>query len=202
MRSRLVLVPLIAALALLAGAAPAGAALFHSEAENSELHGVNKTPFRFATSMFVVTCSTATYKGSQAGKTVEAIKVVPTVSNCTMNLLGIVYAASVNLTSCLFDWNAFKGTAHVICQKALDTVDIDSAGCNIRIGAQKVDDDLDFDVTLFAEEVDITQAYSNVHYTQSGACSTKTGTDGQLTSITSIGARNIVNKGKVKYWWG
>lgn len=198
---------LVAALALCAVAASAAIAKFDSEAEVTTLHGAQSTTHQFTVSAGTITCSTATFTGTQTGAwngssyTAEDITINPTYEKCVglgeshVNMNGCQYTLTAGETS--EEGTRVGGEVHIICpeSKQIEVTGTGFSGlCRVTVPAQTpTTNKLTYhnQGSGSTRAVNVEAAIGGIHYTQHGIfCpgngfnSTRSFTNGTYTGNT------------------
>jgi hypothetical protein len=148
----------LALVAVFALTAVASAAEFHSESStgNTFLEGSQTTANVFTvtnpkgTKVADVHCSSATFTGTQTGKTVSSVEVHPTYAGCEASPFG---SAEVETDGCTYNLHS-AGTVDIVCAKEF-AIKIVAPGCTITVGGGQ-------------------SGLSSVNYSNSGSPSTVT----------------------------
>jgi len=130
----LTLVAAFAMSAVVASAASAANFNFHSEGTSTVLTGTQHAGSDvFKTDGGTVSCSSATYTGSQTGSTAESVEVTPTYSGCTA--FGFINVP-IHVNGCKYKFatseTKYQGAVHIIC--ATKPIEITSPGCTVTVG--------------------------------------------------------------------
>lgn len=182
--------------AMAAFASAASAAQFHSNSENTTIAGTQNNIHHFKTGTFDVTCETAEFKGTQAAKTAETQTITPTYSKCHVIIL-FTFSAEVKFNSCDYSFNA-NGDVTVKCNTAGDKIEVVSAGCTVKIGAQTIKGGAEY--VNSGEGIKVVSKAKGIAYSQSGSsCSTKEGTDAEYTGDATV--FGTAGGKATKIWW-
>jgi hypothetical protein len=185
---------LVAVFAMSAFAASAAsAAEFHSEGEGTTVEASQVATHVFKTTAGEITCSTATFKGTQATKTASSITVTPTYpkGTCHIIIFGTV-SAEVNMNGCEYKLYS-SGSADVLCPAGKKAI-VTAAGCTVEVGAQTGKKTVKY--ANNGSHIDITAELTGLSYNHTGfTCGTGSGTNGTYTGTTTAAG----NKGKIWY---
>ncbi|HEX2097323.1 MAG TPA: hypothetical protein VHF50_08150 [Solirubrobacterales bacterium] len=176
---------LVAALAMSVTAASSASATnfkFHSEGTSTVLTGSQHAQNDvFTTDGGTVSCSNATYSGTQSGATVESVEVTPTYSGCTA--FGFINVP-IHVNGCKYKFGTsttnYQGAVHVVCGSK--PIEITAPGCTVTVGTQTPDGNATYTNvgSGTTREVTVDVNLSGIDYTEhdtfEGGCEGPTGT--------------------------
>jgi len=131
---------LVAVLALSAMAASAASAVeFHSEAEETTLKATNTTNHVFDAASNSISCSSASFHGTQKGKTAEDVTMTAAYNGC--QFFGVT--VNVNMGNCAYTFHA-SGTTDVVNNGAASCATspitfkatVFGLSCTVKVGPQ------------------------------------------------------------------
>lgn len=165
----------VAVLAMSAVVAASASAAFNAENEGTTLlSGSQTNTHEFTVNTGTVTCTTATFAGSQSGKTSSTLSITPTYEGCTNSLLG---SMSVNMNGCtyLFHTEAttgepINGKVDVVCSGTNEIEVKRTSGvqvCTVKVPAQTGLGAVKY--TNKSGSVEVEAEVTGLHYSQSGA---------------------------------
>jgi archaellum component FlaF (FlaF/FlaG flagellin family) len=127
----LALVAVFAMSAVVASGASALSPAFTSEGSPTILTGSQEGSDVFTTHGGTVTCTTATYEGTQTGTESSETEVTPTYSGCTA--FGFVNVP-IDVNGCKYVFTANQ-SMHIVCP-AEKSIEVTAPGCTVTVGTQ------------------------------------------------------------------
>jgi hypothetical protein len=207
----LALVAVIAMSAIAAQTASAAHDVFHAESAPVTLTGTQEGTHVFTAEGNEVTCTTATFLGTQKDLTATELTINPTYTGCKFGSLN----ATVDTANChyIFDdeTTPSTGDAHVYSDCTTGNIKITMSGCTISIDNDQTLNGVAYDNVNNnggnTREVTVTATVSAINYSASGfgcgLAGIKTGahTDGTYTGNTIVtGEEDKVGGAHVGIW--
>jgi hypothetical protein len=193
----------MAVFALTAVASSAAQAIeFHSEIENTTVTANTEAGSNsvFDAAGASISCSSATFTGSQALKTSATLTVTPTYTGCTF--LGVLNVP-VKMNGCQYTFNANGEVA--VTGASCTAITFEATGCKVEVGKQSNLKEVTYTNILgngtTTREVTVTPHVTGITYTSSGLCP-KNGTfaDGNYTSGNAVAKGENSKGAQVGVW--
>lgn len=179
-----------------AGAAPASAALFHSEVEDTTIEGTQASAHIFQFGEILITCDGGTLKGTQPVKTTESLTLTPSYTGCHMVIGGATISVTPKFNGC--DFRVFAGgSANLECPPG-KILEFSSTYCTWKLGSQTVKSAA-YDNN--GKHLDVTWALGGLTYTYASLlCGSGAKNNGAFQGTTTLQGKS--SKGEpVKIWW-
>lgn len=191
-------VAVVAVLAFSAVIASAASATnkFHAAQTHTILKGSQTTQHVFKTNAGTVTCSTATFEGTQEAATQTQVTIAPNYNNCTA--FGFINVP-VHENGCHYLFT-YDNTAHVTCPSK--PIEVTAPGCNVTVDDQTIGT-VDFNNNGTKQDVNVVATVTGIDYTQHDEGITCQGgffTNGQYTGTTTVTGQNTAG-GAVAVWY-
>jgi hypothetical protein len=170
------------------GASAASAGEFHSANAPATITGTQSVSHVFTTNAGAVTCKSATFSGTQSGKTATEITMTPTYKDCTA--FGFINVP-IDTNGCAFRFLS-NGTTVIECPFGPE-IEITVPKCTISIGPQHLASGMSYTTTGSAPNRAITTDtnISGIEYDECGTVRT----NGTYSGSTSL-------KGSAgEIWW-
>lgn len=191
-------VAVVAMLAMSAVVASAASAnlKFHAAQTHTILTGSQTTQHVFQTNTGTVTCSTATFSGTQQNATATEITIAPNYDNCIA--FGFV-SVPVHENGCHYLFTYDK-TVHLQCPTK--PIEITAPGCTVTVGTQTISP-VDFNNNAAKTDVTVVATVGNIQYTnhdEGFVCTGGQFTGGKYTGSTTVTGEDT-NKNPVAIWY-
>jgi hypothetical protein len=185
-------------------ASAASAAEFHSEATTTAISGEQTTTHVFKTDPGEVTCTKATFSGTQSTKTSPSQTITPKYEGCHIIVAGFTISMTVDFATneCDYEFTA-TGEVHIKCNKNQETgVIVSGSGCKVTVPAQTVNS-VEYVNTNAgsSRDIDVVAKGAGIRYSYSGfTCGSGTNTtNGTYTGTTTV--KGSSGGKQVGIWW-